>query len=262
MKENFTSVNVIIDKSGSMAGLTNDTIGGFNTFVADQKNVPGDVAFTLCLFSTSYQLVHDAVELASVPDLNNKIYRPSGSTALLDALGTTIDNVGSKLAAMPEEDRPSKVIFLIITDGEENSSRKYNLDQIRSMVTHQRETYSWEFVFMGANIDAISAGTNLGIAATNSVNYTASSIGTKSLYNNVSHSLGNYRAASSQQVDFFNQPDTDVVDITAPAGTTPNAAAPSPSVSSTPFLNTTQNLFGVDFTQSGSGGGTSNKGNQ
>ena len=266
-RENFTSVNVIIDKSGSMAGLTTDTIGGFNTFVADQKNVPGDVAFTLCLFSTTYQLVHDAVELASVPNLNDKTYRTGGGTALLDALGTTIDNVGNKLAAMSEEERPSKVIFLIITDGEENSSRKYNLDQIRSMVTHQRETYSWEFVFMGANIDAISAGTSLGIAATNSVNYSASSIGTKALYSNVSRSLGSYRVASSQQVDFFNQPAADLVDLTAPAGTnspvdsTVSTNPVTPTVVHTPFLSTTQGLFGVDsITQSGAGGGTGNKG--
>ena len=243
-RENFTSVNVIIDRSGSMASLTNDTIGGFNTFLADQKNVPGDVSFTLCLFSTDYRLVHDSVSLANVPDLNVSTYRPSGGTALLDALGTTIDSIGNKLAAMPEEERPSKVIFLIITDGEENSSRRYELDQVRTMVTHQREKYNWEFVFMGANIDAISAGTSLGISAANSLNYSASSIGTKSLYTNVSRNLQSYRASASQQVDFFNQTDNNLVDLTAPAGT--NTPVDPTVVAGTPqFLGATPDLFGT-----------------
>lgn len=248
-RANFTSVNVIIDRSGSMGSLTNDTIGGFNTFVAEQKNIPGDVSFTLCLFNDHYHLVHDSVQLASVPDLNVKTYRASGGTALLDALGTTINNVGAKLAAMPEEERPSKVIFLIITDGEENASHEYKLEQIKSMVTHQSDKYNWEFVFMGANIDAISAGTSLGISAANSVNYSASSIGTKSLYSNVSKSLGSYRVASNQKVDFFNQAGNDPVDLSTPAGTnTPvdTTGSAAPTTTHTPFLSTTQGLFGVD----------------
>jgi len=220
-RENFTSVNVIVDKSGSMEGLTTDTIGGFNTFVSDQKNVPGDVSFTLCLFNTKYQVVHDSVPLASVPNLTAETYRANGYTALYDALGTTIHNVGAKLAAMPEEERPSKVIFLIITDGDDNSSREYSLDQVRSMVTHQREKYSWEFVFMGANIDAMTAGTSLGVTAANSVSYSASSIGTKSLYGAVSNSLRSYRVSANQQVDFFNQGGgSDPVDLNTPVDLT------------------------------------------
>jgi hypothetical protein len=135
--------------------------------------------------------------------------------------------VGAKLAAMSEEDRPSKVIFLIMTDGEENSSRRYSASQIQEMVTHQREKYSWEFVFMGANIDAIAAGTNLGITATNSVNYVASAAGTHELYGSVSRSLGSYRVSNRKQVDFFNQPGqifpvSPLVDATgAPVNVTP-----------------------------------------
>jgi uncharacterized protein YegL len=259
-RENFTSVNVIIDRSGSMSSLAGDTIGGFNTFLADQKNVPGDVSFTLCLFSTHYQLVHDAVKLDSVPDLNTTTYRPSGNTALLDALGTTIDNVGNKLAAMSEEERPSKVIFLIITDGQENASREYTIDQVKAKVTHQSDVYNWEFVFMGANIDAISAGTSLGISAANSVNYSASSVGTKSLYTNVSKSLGSYRAATRQKVDFFNQPDVDLVDLNASAVTDTVGDPTLTATIKTPFLSKTPSLFGVDSVKSG--GGSSNQGNQ
>src|SRR5271166_2365178 len=169
-RENFTSINVIIDASGSMQHLTHDTIGSFNGFLAEQRAVPGEAAFTLCKFNTDYCLVHDFVKLASVPALDTTVYAPEGGTALLDAMGTTIDSVGSKLAAMPEEERPSKVIFLVITDGHENSSHRYTSAQIKEMVEHQKDKYNWEFVFMGANIDAIAAGTNLGVSMQNTLN--------------------------------------------------------------------------------------------
>lgn len=205
-KENFTSINVIIDRSGSMSHLASDTIGSFNTFLADQKIVPGEAAFTLCTFNTDYSLVHDFIKLATVPDLNEVTYRPSGGTSLLDALGTTINSVGQKLAAMAEDDRPSKVIFLVITDGQENSSRLFDRAQIRSMVEHQQSAYNWEFVFMGANVDSFSEGTSLGIAGRNSVNYEATRGGTAKLYGAVSDSLRTYRISENSQVDFFNQP--------------------------------------------------------
>lgn len=206
-KENFTSINVIIDQSGSMAPLSKDTIGGFNKFLAEQKDVPGDAELTLCLFSTDYRLVHDCVKLSNVPELNEQTYRPGGGTALLDAVGATIDNVGKKLANTSEEERPSKIIFLIITDGDENSSKVYHeLDRVKNMVSHQRDKYKWEFVFMGANIDAVSAGTSLGVSAQNSVNYIASAAGTASLYKGVSKSMTRYRSApeSKFKVDLDN----------------------------------------------------------
>src|ERR1700678_698168 len=148
MKDNFTSINVIIDASGSMQGLRNDTIGSFNTFLQEQKDVPGEAVFTLCTFNTTYHLVHDFVKLATVPNLDPKSYAPEGGTALLDAIGQTIDTVGAKLAAMPEEERASKVVVLIITDGEENMSRRYTPEQIKTMVKHQEDVYNWTFCFM------------------------------------------------------------------------------------------------------------------
>jgi hypothetical protein len=217
-RENFTSINVIIDQSGSMGSLTADTIGGYNQFLAEQKVVPGDAMFSLCLFSSEARLVHDSLPISGIPDLTTKTYRPSGGTALLDAMGSTIDEVGRKLAAMPEHERPSKVIFLIMTDGDENASKTYKADQVRSMVTHQREVYSWEFVFMGANIDAVAEGTNLGISMSNSMNYAATSIGTKGLYSNMSSSLRSYRTSDSKgPVDFFNQKDIGAMFPPAPA---------------------------------------------
>lgn len=206
MKDNFTSINVVIDRSGSMSHLASDTIGSFNGFIADQKNVPGDAVFTLCTFNSNHEMVYDFVPLNNVPNLTAANYSPSGGTALLDAIGITIDSVGAKLAAMPEEERPSKVIFIIITDGEENSSRLFNKEQVKAKVELQRNTYSWEFVFMGANIDAISAGTSLGVSATNSMNYSATRGGTRKIYQNTSDSLKSFRTSSKPIENFFDRP--------------------------------------------------------
>lgn len=238
-RENFTSINVIIDQSGSMAGLATDTIGGYNQFLSEQKLVPGDAIFSLCLFSSRPNLVHDSLPISGIPNLNEKTYRPSGGTALLDAMGSTIDEVGRKLAAMQEHERPSKVIFLIMTDGQENGSRDYNAEQVRSMVAHQRDVYNWEFVFMGANIDAVAAGTNLGVSMSNSMNYAATSIGTKSLYSNVSRSLGNYRTiAGNGPVDFFNQQGVDILAPTPVDATTAAPAVPDLDASGNPIDQT------------------------
>jgi len=205
MKENFTSINVVIDRSGSMQHLTTDTIGGFNQFLKDQKDVPGEAVLTLCTFSTDYSLVHDCLALADVPELDKTSYKANGGTALLDALGTTINSVGAKLAAMEEDERPSKVIFLVITDGEENSSQEFTKEQIKSMVEHQQDVYKWQFVFMGANIDSMAEGTSLGIAQNNTMDYEATSKGTRGLYTDVSHSLTRYRTRGPSKSGFFGK---------------------------------------------------------
>lgn len=201
MKKDFTLINVLMDSSGSMAPLTKDTVGGFNTFLAEQKALPGTAALTLCTFSTTISLVYDCEDLQSIPFLTTDTYRASGGTALLDAMGITLNEVGKKLAAMPEEERPSKVIFLIITDGEENSSKEYLLQTVKDMVSHQREKYNWEFVFTGANIDAISAGATLGVSVNNSVNYEATMEGTKKLYQGLSKGVSDYRMGTSNKFD-------------------------------------------------------------
>jgi hypothetical protein len=223
-KENFTSINVIIDRSGSMGSLAKDTIGSFNTFLAEQKLVPGDAVFTLCTFNHDYTLVHDFIELAFVPDLNPKTYAPSGNTALLDAMGTTINSVGQKLAAMVESERPSKIVFLIITDGQENASSRFSREQIASMVQHQKDTYNWEFVFMGANIDAIAESRSVGISAANTMQYDASAIGTRSLYKSASASLSNYRSSGSSQSGFFGT----TPPVTPPVTTTTTTTTVTP----------------------------------
>lgn len=206
MKQDFTSITVLLDCSGSMNHLATDTIGSFNTFVKEQKAFPGEVAFTLCRFNTQSDVVHDFKKLASVPDLTTEDYCPSGSTALLDAMGEAIESVGSKLSALPEEERPSKVLFLIITDGQENASRHFSATKIKEMVKHQEDVYSWNFVFMGANIDSLKEGTNIGLRGVNTMNYIPSAAGTKKLYSTMSKSTQTYRSSNiGGKVDFFNQ---------------------------------------------------------
>ena len=197
MKENFTSITVLLDKSGSMWSLASDTIGGFNQFLKDQKAAPGEALLTLCTFSTDYDIIHDCKLLTDIPDLDDQSYVPNGGTALLDAMGNTIEAVGLKLADMPEDERPSKIIFLIITDGQENASKTFKSNKIKEMVQHQNEKYNWEFVFMGSNIDSIAEGTAIGISMHNTMSYSATSCGTKGLYQDVSKSMTRYRTRSA-----------------------------------------------------------------
>jgi len=201
---NLTSINVIIDASGSMASLTHDTIGSFNTFLKEQKAFPGEANFTLCVFNDDYRLVHDFVKIASVADLDTATYHPGGYTALLDAMGSTMESVGAKLAALPEDERPSKVIFLVITDGQENASHRFSSAQIKDMVEHQMNKYSWEFVFFGASMDQIAAGQALGISMQNTMTYDSSSAGTHQLYSTISSSMSNYRSSNSSRANFFD----------------------------------------------------------
>jgi uncharacterized protein YegL len=168
MKSNLTEIICVVDKSGSMSPRTADVIGGFNQFLEDQKKVAGEALITLTLFDTSYTVVHNGKALGTVPPLNNNTYIAGGMTALLDAIGKTIDEVGARLHKTPESDRPEKVIFLIITDGEENSSKEYRLEQIKEKIKIQQESFKWAFVYLGANQDAFLGATTLNIPGSNS----------------------------------------------------------------------------------------------
>jgi hypothetical protein len=170
MKKDLCELVVIIDESGSMQNVTNDTIGGFNTFLETHQNLPGEALLTLVKFNTNYNIVHNGVNVKDVPKLNGKTYFPGSMTALLDAVGKSIDEVGKRYDALKKKDKPGKVIFLVITDGEENSSKEYKLEQIKEKTKNRQEKDKWEFVFMGANQDAWAAGGGMGIA--NNVNYT------------------------------------------------------------------------------------------
>jgi len=204
MRENFTSINVIIDESGSMAKLSQETISGFNKFLADQKALPGEAVLTLCTFNYKPKTVHDFVKLGSVSDLSDNDYIPNGGTALLDAVGTVIESVGQKLHAMPEDEKPSKVLFLIITDGEENLSKEFSKAKVKAMIEHQREKYNWEFVFLGANIDSMKEGSAIGVNPQLALNYVPTAAGTKGLFENISRSTTHYRRHGTYQVSDSN----------------------------------------------------------
>jgi hypothetical protein len=202
MRQDLADLTIVLDRSGSMSAVKADTIGGFNTFLRDQQQVPGDARLTLVQFDTEYEFVHRGAPIRDVPPLNDTTFVPRGGTALLDAVGRAINEAGARLAAIPEADRPGKVIFVILTDGGENSSTEYTRDRVFQMISHQREKYAWEFVFIGANQDAIAAGQSLGIAKGSSMTYAANAVGTQSAFASTSNNLRSYRTGLTPDAAF------------------------------------------------------------
>ena len=197
MKKNFTKIVFILDASGSMCHLRDDTIGGFNAMIEEQKGQPGTVSVTTVLFDTEVSILHDNVPLEAMEPLTRNDYCPGGGTALLDAVGGTIDVVGEELAALPEEERPDKVLFIITTDGQENASRAFSKEMVQQRIHHQQSKYNWRFIFLGANIDAVSTGASLGFGSGYSKTYTATQIGTESVYRAMSKTITTARSADS-----------------------------------------------------------------
>lgn len=179
MKKDFADITFVLDRSGSMSSVRADTIGGFNAFIEAQRKVPGECNASLVQFDDQYEIVYTAKPVKDAPELTAETFVPRGMTALLDAIGRTINATGKRLEAIPEADRPSKVIFVILTDGGENSSKEFTREKVFEMITHQKNTYQWDFVFLGANQDAISAGASLGIAAGSTMTYASNAVGTK-----------------------------------------------------------------------------------
>ena len=187
-------LSFVLDETGSMEFVRTDTIGNFNTFIEEQKKLDADVTFSLILFSLTsiedtYRLIHESVPLDKVVPLTEKTYRPRGTTPLLDAVGSTIDGLGARLAAMAEKDRPDQVIVVILTDGLENASKEYTIDQVKEKIAHQRDVYKWEFVFMGCGIDAFDVAGNLNISAQYTTSHDASAKGVMEAYAAASYTL-------------------------------------------------------------------------
>lgn len=203
MKENLTQIVFILDRSGSMDNLTNDTIGGFNSFVKAQKEEPGEAMLTTVLFDDKYEILHDNVNIQDVEPLTSKEYYARGMTALLDAIGKTIKVVGGQLDKTKEEDKPSKVIFVITTDGWENSSKEFIQSQIKEMIKHQQEVYNWEFLFTGAGIDAVGAAVHFGIRNVGAAVF-ATPDGIDSLYSGLTKTVSNYRSTGEVAPDWSN----------------------------------------------------------
>lgn len=192
MKPNSSRIAVILDRSGSMDSIREATIDGFNEFVSGQRDIPGDCTLKLVQFNHFYEEVFDK-PLADVPNLSMETYRPTGNTALLDAMGRTITSLGTSLAEMPEDQRPSKVIVMILTDGLENASQEYSQSKILELVTHQKEKYNWDFVFLGANQDAVLTASRYGITRDSALTYQPTKIGMRRVMATASRSIGQRR---------------------------------------------------------------------
>lgn len=175
---NKTSITVVLDKSGSMSNVRNDTVGGFNFFVESQKSVPGDCEISLIQFSNTSEFTYKSKSLQELKQgLLLEEYRPNGGTALLDAIGKAINEKGVELSNLKEEDRPSKVMFVIITDGEENASKEFSVEKIKEMIEQQKNVYSWDFTFLGANIDTFAAASSMGIDMNKSLSFSTTKDG-------------------------------------------------------------------------------------
>lgn len=189
MRKNLTELVCILDKSGSMMPLTDDTIGGFNSLIKKQKNEEGECIVTTVLFNQNVEILHNKVPLEDVKDITTKDYQPMGCTSLLDAMGSSIDKIKNEHANTPKEKRPDKVLFAIITDGAENSSREYNIKQVKNLVNTCQELLGWEFIFLGANIDAIETASQFGIHASRTANFVCDKVGTELNFNAVGEIL-------------------------------------------------------------------------
>lgn len=197
MKDNLTEIVFILDKSGSMGHLRGDTIGGYNTYIEDQKKEPGEAFLTTVLFDDKYVLLHDHVDLKEVQPLTERDYRPGGCTALMDAIGKTINSVGQRMANTPEEERPAHVIFVITTDGYENASKEFDRAKVKAMIEHQQSKYSWTFLFLGAGIDAYSEAESIGIGGVYTMSVQASKVGTDNLYKSVTFASNAVRSSAT-----------------------------------------------------------------
>jgi uncharacterized protein YegL len=197
MKKNLTELVMILDRSGSMSGLESDTIGGYNGMMEKQRKTEGEVLVSTVLFDDRSEVLYDRVPLDQVPRMTDKEYYVRGCTALLDAVGGAIHHIGNIHKYAREEDRPEKTIFVITTDGMENASRTYSYDKVKQMVDRQKEKYGWEFLFLGANIDAVKTAGRFGISADRAANYHSDHEGTALNYEVLSDAVSEMRCCSA-----------------------------------------------------------------
>lgn len=210
MKKNLTELVFILDRSGSMQGLEGDTIGGFNAMIAKQKKEPGEAFVSTVLFDDRAKVLHDRVKVSDVNSITEKEYYVRGCTALLDAVGGAIHHIGNIHKYARREDVPEKTMFIITTDGYENASRRYDYETVRRMIQRQKEKYGWEFLFLGANIDAAKEAARFGISADRAVNYKCDEAGTALNYEVISEAVCSVRAARPLDADWKRRIDEDV----------------------------------------------------
>ena len=193
----MTELVFILDRSGSMSGLEKDTIGGFNSMLEKQRKEPGDAVVSTVLFDNETEVIHDRVVIADVPNLTDKEYFVRGCTALLDAVGGAIQHIGNVHKYARKEDVPEKALFIITTDGMENASHHYTYDKVRNMIERQKERYGWEFLFLGANIDAAAEAKRFGIDESMAANYHCDEVGTVLNYEVISEAITSVRTSAA-----------------------------------------------------------------
>ena len=209
MKKGLTELIFILDRSGSMSGLESDTIGGYNAMLEKQKKEPGEAVITTVLFDDRYELLHDRINIRGIEPITEKEYYVRGTTALLDAVGRTISKIVNVQKHTVEDERAENVMFVITTDGMENASREYSYEKIRRMIEHQKSKYGWEFIFLGANIDAIDTAGRFGIGQDRAVNYNADSEGTLLNYEVISETVSCLRACREISEDWKDRIEED-----------------------------------------------------
>ena len=197
MRRGLTEIVFILDRSGSMSGLEADTIGGFNSMIAKQKKEEGEAYVSTVLFDDRCEVLHDRIPMDRVPVMTEEEYYVRGCTALLDAVGGAIRHIANVHKYAREEDRPEKTLFVITTDGMENASRQYSYEKVQAMIKKEQEKYGWEFIFIGANIDAVQEAARFGIRKERAVNYVHDEVGTQVLYSSVSKAVCAMRMADA-----------------------------------------------------------------
>ncbi len=202
MTKNTTELVFILDRSGSMAGLESDTIGGFNAMIEKQRKTDGECFVSTVLFDNVSEVLHDRVKLSEIKPMTHEDYTVRGCTALIDALGSAIKHIGNIHKYARAEDVPQHTMFIITTDGMENASQRYSSEQVKKMIERQKSKYGWEFLFIGANIDAVETARKYGIDSDRAVNYNADKQGTRVVYNSVAKAVSNLRASRPLTTDW------------------------------------------------------------
>ena len=211
-----TEIICILDRSTSIrtSGLIEKTIEGFNSFIADQKKLPGKAKLTLCLFDggtgygntgapgETYEIRHNGIDVKDVPELNKETFVPKGMTAMWDAIGATIDSVSTRLSKISAEEKPDKVVILVMTDGQENSSKEYNQSSVQSLIKKHKENDQWAFIFIGANIDVMATGGSMGVTMGNTRGYSGTSAGVSMAFATMSSSVKSFRSMSKNDVNY------------------------------------------------------------
>jgi uncharacterized protein YegL len=202
--EKYMNILCVLDRSGSMYTIIDDAISGFNYFLNEQKKIEGNANMSTMLFDTDF-IVSELKDIQNVENFNSKTYSPRGGTALYDAIGKTIDNELDRLSTLPKGERPEKTLCVILTDGDENSSKEYHQDLIKRMITEMREEFNWEFIFLAANQDAMFTADGLGISKGNSMNFDATGDGITYAYASMSTATSHYRASTETSYDIFEK---------------------------------------------------------